>query len=88
MIDLDEADAKGKAATPGPWHVGQQSNWKDDIAIFGDLCVSLTAPRKLTRADAEFIAYARNNWPAIVDEIRELRRLNAELLTKLEMGDE
>lgn len=63
MIDLDEAERIGNAATPGPW------NWAPDT-MASTVRYSLHMHPK---ADADFVAYVLNNWPAIIDELRRLR---------------
>lgn len=53
MIDLDELERIGQAATPPPWGNLQSVRYK--------------------LADAEFCKHARNNWQALIDELRRLR---------------
>lgn len=58
MIDLDEAERLGKAATDAPWTLDNAAFQPDD-------------ERDL--ADMAFNMFARNNWQSLVDELRELR---------------
>jgi hypothetical protein len=85
---LTEIELRAAAATPGPWQVlsacppGKHDRDKDEmwvgtsdrvtIAILGERYT--TAP-----AEAEFIAHARTDVPALVTEIRRLRAITNSL---------
>jgi hypothetical protein len=92
MIDLDEAEQIARKVTSGEWGAGgsmvvtpprQEQMRRIDANEFPftskRICdcendVYLTAEE--VHANSEFIAYARNHWQEMVDEIRELRAEN------------
>ena len=81
-LDLDAIRARADAATPGPW-------WAWDRGTFVGFEIAVGAPAKDgrpvdrlpdamrtdigCREDAEFIAAARTDVPALLDEIEALR---------------
>lgn len=81
LAELDEIEARAKAATEGPWTVetragrlsgeqllviqSQKRLWVSEIDVSGD--------DKGGPSDALFIAAARADVPALVDEVRRLR---------------
>lgn len=75
-INLEFTEAIGRAASDAPWECIQYTGSQ------GHSCVGVTGPhlmcasvhRDLGTKDAEFIAYARNNWQPLVDEIKQLRQ--------------
>lgn len=67
-IDLDEAERIGKAAIAAPWIVN---------GCFIDAGKDMVCMEAKDET-AEFIAYARNHWQALVDELRELREFPCE----------
>ena len=107
MIDLDELERIGKAATQGQWHYDSYSRiyaadfiqadvksldeyeaatvpkdemfWREKIYAAESLVASVpsiagdTATGRHAR-DAVFISAARNNWQAMIDEIRKLEK--------------
>jgi hypothetical protein len=86
-LDLDAIEARANAATPGPW-VAQNY---DDAELDGNWpCVDRVGQPDSAKAlahivlgsdDAEFIARAREDVPALISRIRglEARSLSAEL---------
>lgn len=71
-IDLDEAERIGKALDPGLWEVkaseelpGTWNVCRDGYGIIETDC----------EAYARFIVYARNNWQAMVDELKAWRAM-------------
>lgn len=78
-IDLDEIEARANAATPGPWH--EQHIGTDTCVHIGDYGWVTAGPRapeydvdsEQGRDDAEFIAHARQDVPALTAEVRRLR---------------
>ena len=78
--ELNEIRTRCEAATPGPWvsfvegrnhtsgsnfiKTGSDSNRGEDIELTG-----------ATIADQDFIAYARQDIPSLLDEIQRLRNL-------------
>lgn len=91
-LDLDAIQARADAATEGPWKVTDLSNhghrgtlWVDiDRPADGSMTVA-----ELTEADgveviwkttdAEFIAHARTDIPALIAEVKALRGKVAEV---------
>lgn len=78
--------ARAEAATPGPWMVDEGLVWDDgtgececqwyrEIRGWTDHGVQCEAGYLvLSREDAEFIAHARSDIPALVAEVERLRR--------------
>lgn len=75
-IDLDEAERRGNAATAAPWDFGQapEETLPTMLIGSGSLLFARVVCRTISEAvsKARFIVYARNNWQAIIDRIREL----------------
>lgn len=67
LLDIDAIEACANAATPGRWYVCGN----DSLRVHTDL-VKSTA-QCVTEADAEFIAHAREDVPALIAECRTLR---------------
>ena len=68
-LDLNAIKARANAATEGPWGV-------KDARVFGDDGRTQVCTLSGTRAwlpDAEFIAHARTDVPALVAEVERLR---------------
>ncbi len=68
-LDLDPIKARADAATEGPWGV-------EDARVFGDDGRTQVCTLSGTRAwlpDAAFIAHARADVPALMDEVERLR---------------
>jgi hypothetical protein len=63
---LDDIDARHKAATPGPWK--RSEDYSDILAPDGSQLASYWLA-----GDGEFIAHARQDVPALVAEIRRLQ---------------
>lgn len=74
QIDLDEAERIGKAATAGPWEVtdGVSDDRWGVVTELWPISPGIAAC-VLNKTDAEFMALARNNWQAMVDELRVAR---------------
>lgn len=86
--DLAAIEARVKQATPGPWSRGDidqdplRPNWRGDL-IDGDfetgrwpVCASAHSDEAIKAWDAgnaQFIAHARQDVPALVAEVRRLR---------------
>ncbi|HEV2929940.1 MAG TPA: hypothetical protein VGW74_14705, partial [Propionibacteriaceae bacterium] len=82
-LDLDAIEARADAATPGPWH-GEHEQYEGrellcvSIGDYGWVCSGERSPEydidsEQGKADAEFIAHARTEVPALVAEVRGLR---------------
>ncbi|MET9813213.1 hypothetical protein [Streptomyces sp. NPDC006355] len=78
---LAEITARAKAATPGPWctdswEIYQGAEYEPGISQWiGETCRGATTCEQ-DRADAEFVAHAREDVPALMAEVE---RLTAEL---------
>lgn len=69
-LDLDAIEARAAAATPGPW--ATSSEWSVRTGARDDELVACVQYKDHGR-DAEFIAAARSDVPALVAELRALR---------------
>ncbi|QSL99845.1 hypothetical protein SEA_ODAY_102 [Gordonia phage ODay] len=72
-LDLDAIEARANAAYVGPWTADPDS-YGDIWARAGHegATVVVSADPALNTADAEFIAHARTDVPALVSRVREL----------------
>jgi hypothetical protein len=76
-LDLDAIEKRVKAARPGPWISSaeeMEGAWLFDATVWlpdGSMGVAIDG----SVADAEFIAHARDNIPALLDEVARLNRL-------------
>lgn len=88
--DLDAITARTDAASPGEWSCfdenngeGPERHWTVSNDVWAgsndtpEGAAAMHSDEWLSRADAEFIAHARADVPALVDEVRELRELVA-----------
>jgi hypothetical protein len=69
---LDEIERRCAAATPGPWKSyveGRDHTAGDSFIMTGGEDIYLTGA---TLADQDFIAHARQDLPALIQEIRAL----------------
>lgn len=85
VIDLETIKARAEAATPGPWkhevQTGMIAGWPDEIIVLDRrLDVNLyegeariRGGHSASRRNAEFIAHARQDVPALVTEVEALR---------------
>lgn len=81
-LDLDAIEARANAATPGPWctdswEIYQGTEYVAGAEWIGETCRA--GEMDDSRADAEFVAAARTDVPALVAEVRRLRAELAEL---------
>lgn len=67
MIDLDELTRLEKAATPGRWNLLE---WRDLVAVGG-----AQAAEAYTKGDGELLVALRNAAPALIAELRVLRKV-------------
>ena len=85
--ELDAAERRANAATPGPWESsieGRDHDSGDSVVLTGgpDLYISYAEwPEKERRAneqrranDLDFIAASRQDVPRLIAEVRRLRR--------------
>lgn len=63
---LDEIKAREQAATPGPWYTDGWALWDDDLNEFVEL--------HDTDPDAQFLAHARTDIPALLAEVERLTK--------------
>ena len=76
-IDIDAIEMRVKAATPGPWTTGADKKWSD---VFPPWALVINGTHPLIElesgpqgtADAEFIAHARTDVPALLAKVAEL----------------
>ena len=82
-IDLDAIKAREQAASPSPWHATDLRHQKGgQIRIFAprSLIANVLASGTRPGPDAEFIAEARADVPALVAEVERLQaRIDAAL---------
>lgn len=71
MLDIDLIEARANAATPGPW----SEAWDGEIhAANEDWELVMLVPEGDDRpADCAFVANAREDVPALIAEVRQLR---------------
>ena len=73
-LDLDAIEARANAATSGPWEVEAAAvvcdRYEDERP---GVCGPHDVDWPLLAEDAEFIAHARTDVPALVAEVRRLR---------------
>jgi hypothetical protein len=83
--ELKAIEARANAATPGPWHLAITGDDDPDRANIEagaiDVCDNPT------NDDATFIAHARTDVPALVAEVRRLRRHSEALYELLSLRD-
>ncbi len=76
---LTEIKLREQAATPGPWYADGWALWDDDHGEFVEL--------HDTDPDAQFIAHAREDIPALIAEVeksgREIATLKKALITEI-----
>ena len=80
-LDLDAIQARADAATPGPWvsRTCEPCAARDrlDLTIWGhgdrEMIANWSEQDEFYSGDAEFIAHARTDVPALVAEVRALR---------------
>jgi hypothetical protein len=82
--ELQAIRERCEKATPGPWRtVGKKPGYEVEMIVAGDyadegepdLVVEVWASAD-NKADAEFIAHAREDVPKLLDEVKELREIN------------
>lgn len=86
-LDLDAIRQRAEEATPGPWGVhGDYGLWSDGAGVWvmQDDCLP---GGTLGGADAEFIARARTDVPALLAEVERLTRERDEARAALVVDD-
>lgn len=73
--DLDAIRARVEAATPGPWFAWSRGvGWLIGLDPDANQCIPGGFRTDIAReADAEFIAHARTDVPALLAEVEQLR---------------
>ena len=75
MVDLDEIEKRVAEASPGPWRLDDGTGW--GIATAGNYperrVIIVNDSYDDPGQDATFIAHSREDVPALVAELRELR---------------
>jgi hypothetical protein len=93
-LDLDAIRARADAATPGPWMHATHTGRKDGVSLVGQIskrgtgqAVAVLADSDVRQRakDAEFVAHAREDVPALVAEVERLRAANAHLIRNAEI---
>lgn len=82
-LNLDAIEARANAATEGPWESLDRGDrlvaWRQRDDELGIAAFDYVVPEPMDNADdAEFIAHARTDVPALVAEVRRLRDIEAE----------
>ena len=78
---LDAIEQRAHAATEGPWEATAQDHAAWDVPILDRtghylvICPDCGVRGGYERADAEFIAHARSDVPALLAEVRRLRAM-------------
>ena len=70
MLDLDAIEARAEAATPGPW-----INNRNGVVIVESHPLAPTVSENSSWDDADLIAHARTDVPALVAELRAAREV-------------
>jgi len=80
LVDIDAIDARARAATRGPWTIKRSENSivrdSEGLPVYQDIWV---ADVDVDHENAAFIAASRVDVPALVAEVRRLRREIADL---------
>lgn len=87
---LADIEARATAATPGPWctdswEIYQGAEYVAGAEWIGETCRA--GEMDDGRADAEFVAAARTDVPALLAEIRRLKGQRKYLITQLAKRD-
>ena len=77
QAEIDELQRKYEAATPGEWlaywcEATGSNDWADKAMVYGLQITSVDRTPALWKRDADFIAAAHNNFPALIDAQRQL----------------
>lgn len=82
-LDLDAIKARTDAATPGPWIAGGAFTHPWEVCIAAHLPFVELIHTAQGGADAEFIAHARQDVPALLAEAKRLRLISTKLARRL-----
>jgi len=86
-LDLEAIKARAEAATPGPWSCGSEQ--LDDTRIqSADGEMTIYDEGGHTWKDADFIAHAITDVPALVAEVERLRWMETELTQAVRLADQ
>lgn len=85
MIDLEAIEARERKATKGPWGsdlnrtvatYAQDGEWGDSIV---QVPMGVKCPTFQDHRNMDFIAYSREDIPALISEVRRLREALREI---------
>jgi hypothetical protein len=84
-LDLDAIERRANAATPGPWdcYSDDENTYAVQESDDGDMICEAMESLK----NANFIAHARTDVPALIAEVRNLRAKLAHLRALLDLHD-
>lgn len=74
--DLDQYEELLNAASPAPWRLWDNNHTPAEVVDTDDISIG----RIWTGPDAQMIIAARNQGPALIDEVRTLRGLVSDFL--------
>lgn len=83
-MDVKAIRERAEKATPGPWTIhswGEITSF-DVTQRYVAQAIAINAGYEVAKANADFIAHARTDVPALIDEIERLRRELADALQK------
>jgi hypothetical protein len=74
-LDLGAIKARADAATPGPWEAGERCVWQAGMLNTAEIAVDCEHGNGgiQRHVDAEFVAHARTDVPALLAEVKRLR---------------
>lgn len=72
MSRLDEIQARLADATPGPWVPGYDAGWTVEVPEGAEIAAMTDQEAGQGRADADFIAHAREDMPALIEFARRV----------------
>lgn len=79
MSTLDEIEARANAATDGPWYVERDEFDFPVVTVQDGLTDNaVTVADDMNTENAEFIAHARTDTPALVALVRDIKALAEE----------
>lgn len=84
MLNLEPIKARAEAASPGPWADGAAELDLPGFTMSPRTCAGCGVDWPLDAPDAEFVAHAREDVPALIAEVERLRKLIATAAEKLE----
>ncbi|WP_435110195.1 ParB N-terminal domain-containing protein [Nocardiopsis synnemataformans] len=87
-MDLEAIEARYNAVTEGPWSLEKVGDWHDPGWMIDGICRDRYGLNSLSigedKALGEFVAHAREDVPALVARVRELKEENQRMRADLE----